>query len=566
MCSETSETSWELPAGVAMSEVEPFTADDERFLPDDDLEAHGLALAVSDDLEAADGDGAAAGTGDQNPPSMAPATVDEHLQAMVALFPAQLDAEYDTWRGVASACHVGPLPTGEGALWAPHSTESRGHKAGEVYYVHKHTGETLWDTPTGVVTPQQLSASLDVGDLVQQAAEMAGEEGGVGEALEYIGIPNADTWVQACTCLHEGSGDATEALRALQALLAVLSEAGEDGEWAAAAEADEHEVIRAIISCLQPAAPPALRTSAVQLLFILNQMQPSTLQGTVRGTWGIGLRSLLAMCAAGLWNAIMGCKYVNTVQMWPPRLGGSRRKSVSAWHAGAVDSEAAATWLMYAASVLHSCKELSVQPPRQSLCSFLAVLLDITAVLPWTVQCRVAWTDAMVAVYNFATPEFDPLLAVAVGDARGRAIADGLLAVLQNSTEFTEQGDLSAPEATICSALQLLEHLLSRPATAAVVFTADLRVLADIALRQLADGGAGSGTAAQWVSLLRVLLLDGRLVQAGSSPPVYRMEDVAAALEELLDADGSDGHESDTGDWVAEEVTRLTQETAHLWE
>jgi hypothetical protein len=48
--------------------------------------------------------------------------------------------------------------------------------------------------------------------------------------------------------------------------------------------------------------------------------------------------------------------------------------------------------------------------------------------------------------------------------------------------------------------LQLMQHLLSRAAAAAVVFTADLRVIVDIALRQLADEGGHSGTAAHWVS------------------------------------------------------------------
>ena len=550
---------------MSMDAVQPFTADDERFLPDDDLEAHDIAASQLPEAEHG-APAAAAGYGEapDAPPQHAPHD-DELVQAMVDAFPGHFDDEYAVWHsGGLEGCVVGPQPTGDAALWKAHNTESRGHKAGEVYYVHKHSGETVWDTPLGVITPGQLSAALDVGDVVQQAAAMAGEEEGAAEALEYIGIPHSDAWVAACDCLQEGCGDVTEALRGVQALLGVMSEAGEDEDWADCAAADNFQVVRAIVGCLQPAAPPVLRTTCVQLLFILNQMLPATLRGTVRGEWGLGLRGVLAMCSAGLWNAVMGCKYSNTSQAWPPHLGGSRRKSVSARHAGAVDSEAAATWLMYAGSVLHACKQYNVQPPRQSLCSLLAVLLDTTAVLPWTVQCRVAWTDALGALYNLASEQFDPILAAALGDTRGQAIADGLLAVLQNSTEFTQDGDLSAPEATICSALQLLQHVLSRPATAAVVFSADMRVLVDIALRQLADGGARSDSAALWVSLLRVLLLDGRLdEQAGK---LYRMEDIAAALEALLDADDSNSQNSDANDPVAEEVTRLTQETAHLWD
>ncbi len=574
-CSETGETSWELPEGVSMNEVQPFTADDERFLPDDDLEAHELALAVAEDDDAnatpdrADGanSGAAAQAaaaehkqGDEDPP------VDEKLQAMVALFPPQLDSEYSVWLNGEGTCTVGPQSSGDADMWTAHNTESRGSSSGDVYYVHKSSGATVWDTPAGVVTPQQREQALDVSDVVQQAAEMAGEDGGAQEALEYIGIPNAQAWQTSCARLRAGDGDVTEAYKCLRAVLAVVTEAGEDEDWAHAAAAQEHAVIRSVVGCLQPAAPPILRTTAVQLLFILNQLLPATLQGTVQGSWGMGLKHVLAMSASGLWNAVMGCQYTSTTQMWPPRLGSSRRKSVSAWHVGAVDAEGAATWLMYAASVLHACKQHSVAPPRSSLCSLLAVLLDTTAVLPWTVQCRVAWTDAMGAVYNFADEEFDPILAVTVGDARGQAVADGLLAVLQNSTEFTEQGDLSAPTATIVSALQLLQHVLSRQATAAVVFAADLRVLVDIALRQLADEGSRTDSAAHWVCLLRLILLDGRLAQPGASRSVYRLEDIAAALEVLLDADDSESQDEGQDERLAEEITRLTQETAHLWE
>jgi hypothetical protein len=353
-------------------------------------------------------------------------------------------------------------------------------------------------------------------------------------------------------------------------LLGVVTAEGEDEEWADAVMQEDAAVVRGIIACLQASAPPMLRTIAVQLLFILNQLLPEVLRRTVVGEWGLSLQGLLALCSSGLWNAIMGCEYKSTIQAWPPRLGGSRRKSVSAWHAGAVDGEAAATWLMYAASVLHACKAEQVPLPRSVLCSFLAVMLDATAVVPWTVQCRVAWTDAMTAVYNSADGDFDPILAVAVGDARGRAIADGLLAVLQNSTQFTEGGNLTAPEATVSSALQLLQHMLSRAAPAAVLFVADLHVVVDIALRELENGGAGSKCRQHWVSLLRVLLLDGRLAPRALPKQVYRLDDIAACMEGLLQVDGaasdagSDNEDGDTD--VAQAVARLTEETSFLWE
>lgn len=567
---ESQETSWDPPDGLNEEDVPLFDKEDEDFLRPEDEEAHEEEQAAIESLAAEPAAQAAGSGGLAASPAHAAAHLvlhesveDPALEAMIASFPTSLPAAFQQWHDTdVVPCTLGPSSGASGGSWVERHTESRGTGKGDVFYVHTVTGATSWSKPEGVVSQAEREATLECEELVEEACGIAEEEG-VWEALRATGLPDSDDILHGLGALQTGGGNVSALTRAVAAGVELASAVGEDEEWQAAAARDDFALPRLLLSLWQVTAPPLLCTRTAQFLYLLGQVEPEVLSGCWDGRWGWEVDDAIAASSSGLWNAITGAKFAPCTVCWPPRLGGAEVKSAVPGTSPGVDAHSAATWLMFLATILQQISQSSATLAVETQCACIAVLLEAAAVVPWTVPIRIAWVDALAALLSLQSSDFDVILAAAVGDARGQNLIDGALAVLSNRADFGGEDDVRVPETSLSTAVQLLCHLLQRPSTAGVLMGADVRVIADICLRELVDLGPESHLRVEYLLLLKALLGSRRLDLAGAGGAVYRQADIASCLKAILE-DGS--IEGEVGDAVKDAAAALTAENEHLWD
>ena len=173
----------------------------------------------------------------------------------------------------------------------------QGVDAGDVYYLNRETGETVWETPDDYFDDAATSNKREVVSLAPITEDTTLADGF--DVLDIFG-EEAQYQVEA---MKGGESDGEECLKRLNYLDELFQKVGEEEEWIDSIMDEEYALAATVYDYLSAQSPPDVRMVVCRLLVRMSKLDEQIGVHIVTERWG-ELAFLLGQVSVGIQHAL----------------------------------------------------------------------------------------------------------------------------------------------------------------------------------------------------------------------------------------------------------------------